>query len=65
MKLNKKYIAPALIIYFNHCEKWEKIYFEKFTNNPDRYREDYFFYRKERRETAQKIQKYFWKHFGK
>lgn len=65
MKLNRKYIPSALCTYYDHCAKWEKIYLEKYAHNPDRYRDDYFFYRKERYAAHRKMNKLFWKNFGK
>lgn len=65
MKLNRKYIPSALCTYYDFCVKWEKIYLEKFAHNPDRYRDDYFFYRKERYAAHLKMNKLFWKNFGK
>lgn len=65
MKLNRKYIPSALCTYYDHCEKWEKIYHEKYLDNPRRYKDDYFFYRKERYAAHRKMNKLFWKNFGK
>jgi hypothetical protein len=65
MKLNRKYIPSALCTYYDHCAKWEKIYCEKYAHNPDRYRDDYFFYRIERYAAHLKMNKLFWKNFGK
>lgn len=65
MKLNRKYIPFALCTYYDFCVKWEKIYLEKFAHNPDRYRDDYFFYRKERYAAHRKMNKLFWNNFGK
>ena len=64
MKLNRKYIPAALCTYYDHCVKWEKIYFEKYLHNKS-YKDDYFFYRKERYIAHAKMQKLFWKNFGK